>query len=221
MQFKWIILIFAVHMLAANLGFAQNAEVSLSADEIRFEQENLGSSATAEDFFQEQQGTPQVSVQKIAEECVTVLPQLEEEYQNIDKQSRASDKVTSQTYRNYVSSFNDMTQVLFDLAQAKRDELARINEAEQSLKNSLATFNDKKNAQNSKELQDQYMSLTVRLYSSAVDGQKTIDQLKKSLAQVESARAQHDALKQAPVDLENKKLELEGKIVSLKIRCRK
>lgn len=209
MNFKVLVLIFAVQVFAANLVFAQNEPVPADINaEIRFEGETVVSPQS--------EPAPEAAV----DVCATTLPELESEYADVDRKSRLSDKISAQTYRGYVSSFNDMTKVLFDLAQIKREEMARIDEAEQSLRAALATFNDKKDSKNSKELQDQYMNLTVKLYSSAMDSQKTVDQIKKSLAQVETARAQHDALKQDPIDLENKKLELEGKIISLKIRCR-
>lgn len=212
MKFKAFIFILAVQIFAANLAFAQEA-MDANA-EIRFENESEVAPLGSEVVSDVPADNPVIDI------CST-LPQLETEYLDIDRQSRSSDRASSQTYRSYVSSFNDMTQVLFELSQSKREEMQRIDEAEQSLRDSLATFNDKKDLKNSKELQDQYMNLTVRLYSSAMDGQKTVDQLKKALAQVENSRARYDTLKQEPIDLENKKLQLEGKIISLKIRCRR
>lgn len=155
------------------------------------------------------------------DECRDLMPQLDSDYQDLINKIRDSRLSQQTSYDNYLSSFNKMTEVLFEMTSAKEEETKKISDSRDQLKDALVKYGQDKGAESSKALQDTYLNLTVRLYSAMMDSQKGLDSLKGELAQVESTRGQFEVTKQDMDSLDQQKLILEQKLINLKIRCQR
>ncbi len=151
--------------------------------------------------------------------CKDLLPQAEKDYQALAEKYQQIKSGQQNSYESYTGSFSEMTDVLFRLTEEKEQETKAISGSRDQLKVSVQNFNDNRSAENSKALQDQYMDLTVRLYSSVMDGQKILETLKSQLFKVESTRSQFENSKAELEKIDHQRLALEGKLISLKIRC--
>lgn len=151
--------------------------------------------------------------------CRDLLPQAEKDSQELAEKYQQIKSGQQTSYEGYTGSFSEMTDVLFQLTEAKEQETARISESRDRLRDSVSNFNQERSAENSKLLQDQYMDLTVRLYSSVMDGQKILETLKSQLSKVEATRSQFENSKLELEKIDHQRLALEAKLISLKIRC--
>lgn len=153
------------------------------------------------------------------DECKDVLPQLEADYQETEQKYRSLNLGSQNSQENYLLSFNEMTQVLFQMTEARELETDKISLSRDQLRESLNRFNQNKNSENSKALQDHYLDLTVRLYSAMMDSQKGLETLKGQISQVEANRGQYEKAQKELESLDHQKLALEAKLISLKIKC--
>ncbi len=153
------------------------------------------------------------------DECQIILPQLESDYKEIEAKFKIiSDGVTI-SQENYLVGFNQMTQILFQMVKTREEETAAISQSRDRLKASVENPSMPDPTEASKNLQSNYLDLTVRLYSSLMDAQKSLDTLKEQLSLAESTRGQLELQKQEMETLDHQKLAIEGKLVSLKIKC--
>jgi len=164
-------------------------------------------------------GSGSGSAQVPQDPCKDLLPQAEKDYQALAEKYQQIKSGQQNSYESYTGSFSEMTDVLFRLTEEKEQETKAISGSRDQLKVSVQKFNDNRSAENSKALQDQYMDLTVRLYSSVMDGQKILETLKSQLFKVESTRSQFENSKAELEKIDHQRLALEGKLISLKIRC--
>lgn len=155
----------------------------------------------------------------VQDDCKDLLPQAEKDYQELGDKYQQIKSGQQGSYESYTGSFSEMTDVLFQLTEAKEQETAKISESRDLLKNTVTQFNQDRSTENSKHLQDQYMDLTVRLYSSVMDGQKILDTLKSQLSKVEATRSQFETSKVELEKIDHQRLALEAKLITLKIRC--
>jgi hypothetical protein len=156
-----------------------------------------------------------------AEECKENLAQLENEYQQVVMDIRNLNQNVNSSRDEYMKGFQQVTQALVDFSLKKEDELKKIMESRQALQVAMQNYAEQGSDENSKALQDSYMNLTVRMYAQAMEGQNTIDALKGQMNSIESVRSQYEVSQKSQADLDEKKLDLEGKMASLKIRCQK
>ena len=155
----------------------------------------------------------------VGDACKDLLPQAEQDYQALSEKYQQIKSSQLDSYDGYTGSFGDMTAVLFQLTDEKEQETKRISDSRDQLKNSVERFNQNRSSENTKILQDQYMDLTVRLYSSVMDGQKILDTLKSQLSKVEANRSQFENAKLELEKIDHQRLALEAKLITLKIRC--
>lgn len=169
-----------------------------------------------------EEGVPPQTVEPIPvaqDPCKDLLPQAEADYQALSEKYRQIKSGQQSSYESYTGSFSEMTDVLFRLTEEKEQETLAISGSRDQLKTSVQKFNENRSAENSKALQDNYMDLTVRLYSSVMDGQKILATLKSQLSKVEATRSQFETSKTDLEKIDYQRLALEGKLISLKIRC--
>jgi hypothetical protein len=155
------------------------------------------------------------------DECKDTLPQMESDYSQVIMDIRNLNQNLTGAHEEYLKSFQQMTQALVDLSLKKEDDLKKIMESREALQQAMQKFSEDDSQENSKAVQDNYMNLTVRLYAQAMEGSNTVEALKSQLIGVEEARAQYENSQKSQADLDAKKLDLEGKLASLKIRCQK
>ena len=153
------------------------------------------------------------------DECKDLLPLAEQDYAALTEKYQQIKSGQLDSYESYTGSFSDMTEVLFQLTDEKEQETKRITDSRDQLKTSVEKFNLDRSSENTKILQDQYMDLTVRLYSSVMDGQKILETLKSQLSKVEASRSQFEGSKQDLEKIDHQRLALEAKLITLKIRC--
>lgn len=156
---------------------------------------------------------------KPADDCRDLLPQVEAEERLNEQKFQTLRQGLSGVQENYLIAFNQMTQLLFQISQSREEETRKISESRDLLKNSLQQFNDQKSEESSKSLQENYLNLTVLLYSGLSESQKTIETLKTHLGQVEAARSTYVNARNELEQLDQQKLALEARMVSLKIKC--
>ena len=153
------------------------------------------------------------------DECKDLLPQLETDLREIETKSRNLSESTLSSQENYLNNFNQMTGILFQMVQAREAETAQISASRDRLRSSVEQFDLQRTSANSQNLQSQYLDLTMRLYASLMDGQKSLEILKTQLSQVESTRGLLESTRQEMEALDHQRLAIEGKLISLKIKC--
>lgn len=218
-----VVLFFAIQFLAAKLVFAEEAQANSDAAPTATVALPVSAAtaiakatipAAVSDAVDAKPANP-------AEECKENLAQLENDYQQVVMDIRNLNQNVNGSRDEYMKGFQQMTQALVDFSQKKEDELKKIMESRQALQAAMQKYAAQGDEDNSKNLQDSYMNLTVRLYAQAMEGQNTIDTLKSEMNGIESVRSQYEVSQKSQADLDEKKLELEGKMASLKIRCQK
>jgi hypothetical protein len=162
---------------------------------------------------------PAAPVDAPKDDCRDLLPQIESDYKEVEQKYRSLNNGTLTSQESYLVSFNQMTQVLFKMVNDREEETAKISQSRDRLKNSVEQFNLQNTAENSKNLQDDYLDLTVRLYSTLMDAQKNLETLKSQLSQIETTRGQLETTRQEMEALDHQKLAMEGRLISLKIKC--
>jgi hypothetical protein len=216
MKTWWVVSFLAIHFLAVRLVFAENlpagAQTPSPAAVSVVSQPMSSDGKMAESM---------IAASSPVDECKETLPQLEEQYSQVTMDIRNLNQNLNDSHDDYAQSFQTMTQALVELSHKKEDELQKIVESRVALEDAVQKFNQDKNKETSKALQDSYLNLTVRIYSQAMESQPTIETLKTQIGQVESARGRYEGTQKSQADLDAKKLELEGKMASLKIRCQK
>ena len=216
MKIWWVVSFLAIHFLAARLVFAENLPAGAqtpSPAAVSVVSQPISSDA--------QTAQSMVAASIPVDECKENLPQLEEQYSQVTMDIRNLNQSLSESHDGYAQSFQTMTQALIELSHKKEDELQKIIQSRVALEDAVQKFNQDKTQETSKALQDSYLNLTVRIYAQAMESQPTIEALQTQIGQVESARGQYEGTQKSQADLDAKKLELEGKIASLKIRCLK
>jgi hypothetical protein len=153
------------------------------------------------------------------DDCKDVLPQLEIDLSDLENKYKNLNQSQQSSYEAYMGSFNQMTDSLFQVTSDREQETRKISDSRDQLKNSLIQFNQQKTAETSKALQDHYLDLTVRLYSSLMDSQKILESLKNQLSTVESNRSQMENNRKDLESMDLQRLALEEKIINLKIKC--
>jgi hypothetical protein len=153
------------------------------------------------------------------DDCRDLLPQIESDYKEVEQKYRSLNNGTLTSQESYLVSFNQMTQVLFKMVQDREEETAKISQSRDRMRSSVEQFNQQNTAENSKNLQDDYLDLTVRLYSTLMDAQKNLETLKSQLSQIEATRGQLETTRQEMEALDHQKLAMEGRLISLKIKC--
>lgn len=154
-----------------------------------------------------------------ADACKNILPQIEAKYQEIEQKYRSLEVGTQASQESYLVSFNQMTEVLFQMTEARELETQKISQGRNALREALIRFDQNKNPENSGALQEQYLNLTMLLYASMMDSQKTLETLKSRLSQIESTRTQYLNSQKEVESLDYERLALEAKLISLKIKC--
>ncbi len=152
-------------------------------------------------------------------ECKDLLPQMERELSETESQFKNAGQSQQMAVEVYLGSFNQMTEKLFQVVSDKQRETAKLSESRNQLRNSLSQFNQQKTTETSKAIQDSYLDLTVRLYSSLMDSQKILESLKLQLSGVEGSRGSMEELRHQLESTDQKRLALEEKLINLKIRC--
>lgn len=217
---KVLLLFFAFYFIVAQPLHAEDlapaeAEMQAPVSGSDFEATQILGSKTESQRPEMQQAQPPAA----QDECKDLLPQMENDHRDLEAKYKSLSEGSRIAQDSYLLSFNDMTQVLFQLTEARVEETQKITASRDQLKEALEKFNQGNSAETSKKLQDQYMDLTVRLYSATLDSQKTLDALKTQISQVESTRGQYDSIRQEMDQIDQQKLALEAKLVSLKIKC--
>lgn len=160
-----------------------------------------------------------LSSHRPADDCRDLLPQLEADYREIEQRNRMLSNGSMTSQETYLQSFHQVSQVLFKMVEDREQETALISQSRDRLRQSLDRFNQTGSTEASRNLQSDYMDLTVRLYSTLMDSQKILETLKSQISQVESTRGQLEANRQELESLDHQKLAIEGKLISLKIKC--
>ena len=204
MKTWWVVSFLAIHFLAVRLVSAENLPAGAQ---------------TPSPAAVTMAATP--TAPNPMDECKETLPQLEDQYSQVTMDIRNLNQSVTDSHDGYAQSFQTMTEALVELSHKKENELQKIADSRQALEDAVQKFNQDKNKDTSKALEDSYLNLTVRIYSQAMDSEQTIETLKSQMGQVEAARGQYEGSQKSQADLDAKKLELEGKIASLKIRCQK
>lgn len=217
---KVLLLFFAFYFIVAQPLHAEDlapaeAEMQAPVSGSDFEATQILGSKTESQRPEMQQAQPPAA----QDECKDLLPQMENDHRDLEAKYKSLSEGSRIAQDSYLLSFNDMTQVLFQLTEARVEETQKITASRDQLKEALEKFNQGNSAETSKKLQDQYMDLTVRLYSATLDSQRTLDALKTQISQVESTRGQYDSIRQEMDQIDQQKLALEAKLVSLKIKC--
>lgn len=164
-------------------------------------------------------GDIEVSPVVATQSCEELIARTDSDYQDINNKIRDARLSQQTSYQDYISSFNKMTELLFQMTNSREEETKKLVENRDQLKDSLVAFNTQKTPESSKNLNETYMNLTVRLYTAMLDSQKNLESLKSELAQVESTRGQYDLTKKDFEAMDQQKLSLEAKLINLKIRC--
>ncbi len=152
-------------------------------------------------------------------DCGDLLPQLESDYRELDQRYQLLSNGSLTSQESYLQSFNQMTQILFKMVEDREQETAQISLSRDRLRSSVESFKQQNSTEASKNLQSDYLDLSVRLYSTLMDSQKILETLKTQISQVESTRGQLEASRQELESLDHQKLAMEGKLISLKIKC--
>ena len=152
-------------------------------------------------------------------ECRDLLPQIENDYRDLEQRYKSLNQGALTSQESYMVSFNQMTQILFQMVKVKEEETAMLSQSRDRLRSSVDQFTLQGSAEASKNLQSDYLDLTVRLYSTLMDAQKSLETLKTQLAQVEASRGQLETNRQELEALDHQKLAIEGRLISLKIKC--
>ncbi|MGZ5280147.1 MAG: hypothetical protein ACXWC9_09405 [Pseudobdellovibrionaceae bacterium] len=153
------------------------------------------------------------------DDCQDVLPQVENDYSELDQKYRSLSNGSVNSQENYMTSLSQVTQVLFQMVEDREQETAMISQSRDKLRGSVEQFNQQSTLEASKNLQSDYLDLTVRLYSTLMDSQKILETLKSQISQVETTRGQVEMSRQELESLDHQKLAMEGKLISLKIKC--
>jgi hypothetical protein len=153
------------------------------------------------------------------DDCKDLLPQIESDYHELELKYRNLNQSISSSQENYLVSFNQMTEILYQITLAREEEAQKMSVSRDQLKSSVQKFNQQRTDESAQRLQESYLDLTVRIYSSLMDSQKTLENLKSQLSQVETNRSQFFNSKQELEGLDHQKLAIEGKLISLKIKC--
>ncbi|MEZ0391256.1 MAG: hypothetical protein ACAH59_03510 [Pseudobdellovibrionaceae bacterium] len=161
----------------------------------------------------------QVSSPEKKDDCKDLLPQMENEHLELQAKYKSLKDGSLSAHDGYLVSFNEMTKVLFQLTQAKVEETQKITTSRDQLSEALRQYQSQANPETSKKVQDQYLDLTVRLYTAAVDAQKTVENLKAQISQVEATRGQYQSSQTEIDQIDQQLLATEAKLVSLKIKC--
>jgi hypothetical protein len=156
---------------------------------------------------------------KPEDECRVLLPQLESDYKEIELKFKAITAGVMMSQESYLIGFQQMTDILFQMVKSREEETAAISESRNRLQGSMNSLGQGDHAEASKNLQSDYLDLTVRLYSSLMDAQKSLETLKTQLSLAETSRGQLDLQKQELEALDHQKLAIEGKLISMKIKC--
>lgn len=159
------------------------------------------------------------SIRHQRDDCRDLLPQLEADYREIETRNRMLSSGSMSSQEAYLQSFQQVSQVLFKMVEDREQETSLISQSRDRLRQSMEQFNQYGTTEASRSLQNDYMDLTVRLYSTLIDSQKILETLKSQISQVESTRGQLEANRQELERLDHQKLALEGKLISLKIKC--
>ncbi len=204
---KTILLLIAIHILASTVAKAETTEMPV---ETRVE-------APAEAL--ESEILPVASPKPPVDECKETLPQIENEYRELETRFHTLRQNLGSVQESYLTSFNQMTQVLFQITQAREEETALMARNRDQLRESMQKFNDLKSDETSRQLQEKYLNLTLQIYSSLSQSQKTLESMKSQLQQVEASRSNYISNRQEIDQIDHQKLALEAKMVSLKIKC--
>jgi hypothetical protein len=156
---------------------------------------------------------------KPEDECRVLLPQLETEYKELEAKFKTVTAGVATSQESYLVGFSQMTEILFQMVKSREEETAAISQSRDRLQNSMSNLSAFDSPEATKNLQGDYLDLTVRLYSSLMDAQKSLETLKTQLSLAETSRGQLDLQKQELEALDHQKLAIEGKLISLKIRC--
>ena len=159
------------------------------------------------------------AVTEAVSDCKDLLPQVESDYKELQQKYKNLNQSSLSAQDGYFTSFNQMTQVLFDVTAEREEETRKISQSRDQLRTALQNYNIDKSAESSKVLQDRYLDLTVRLYSTLMDSQKILESLKGQMSQVEATRGQFTSTRQELEALDHQKLAMEAKLISLKIKC--
>jgi len=159
------------------------------------------------------------TVESRKDDCQDILPQVESDYRELDQKYRLLSEGSATSQESYMTSFSQVTQILFQMVEDREQETAMISQSRDKLRSSVEKFNQQSNLEASKNLQGDYLDLTVRLYSTLMDSQKILETLKNQISQVETTRGQLEMSRQELESLDHQKLAMEGKLISLKIKC--
>lgn len=153
------------------------------------------------------------------DECKDRLPTLQEELRSLEIKYADLRQNQSRLQEEYLGKFNEMTQVLMTMAKAREEETRKISQSRDQLKISLQKFNEIRTDETSKSLQENYLDLTLKLYTSFKDSQKSLEELKSQLNQIESSRSGYLNAIAELESFDHQKLAIEAKMVNLKIKC--
>jgi len=198
---KIFFLFLVIHVLAYSVSKAEEAELIPSAVSPAIMVEVLPTMDSRKD------------------DCQDVLPQVESDYRELDQKYRMLSNGAVSSQENYMTSFSQVTQILFQMVEDREQETAMISQSRDKLRGSVEKFNQQSGLEASKNLQGDYLDLTVRLYSTLMDSQKILETLKSQISQVETTRGQLEMSRQELESLDHQKLAMEGKLISLKIKC--
>lgn len=153
------------------------------------------------------------------DDCKDILPRMESDYREVERRSRDLDSESRASQETYLLSFNQMTETLFQMSESREMETQKISLGRDAFRDSLKAFDQNKSRENSRALQDHYLNLTMLLYSSMADSQKSLEKLKAQISHIEKARNQYISFQREMESLDRKKLDIEAKLISLKIKC--
>ena len=211
MKKRFLAFILISHVMAMGLARAEVVMESPKALE--------NTAAIAEDSAPVPAAAASVRASVGSEECEKMLAQAESDYNQVHAKFTEINQKFQKNHGLYLTSFNEMTEVLFEMTNKKEAETRAIVDDKKQLEDSLAQYNQARTPETSKDLQDKYFNLTVRIYSAAMDSQKTIETLKERLTSVEASRNQYESQKKEFENLDSEKLTAEGKLLSAKLRC--
>lgn len=153
------------------------------------------------------------------DDCKDLLPQVESDYRELEAKYQSLRQNLPYLQENYLVSFNEMTETLFRMTEAREQETQNISAGRDQLRLALQNFNSQKSDETSAKLQESYLNLTIQLYTSMMESQKTLNSLKAEVSKVESTRSQYANSKSELDSLDEQKLAIEAKLVNLKIKC--
>ncbi|PIS11332.1 MAG: hypothetical protein COT73_04655 [Bdellovibrio sp. CG10_big_fil_rev_8_21_14_0_10_47_8] len=154
------------------------------------------------------------------DECQN-LAGIESEYQGLSQRYKELRQGQRTQYDGYYSTFNQMTEILFQAARSKEEETQKIAESRDRLQQAVENFNQDRSGENTQLLKQNYMELTTRLYNSSLEAQKAVEKMRAQISDVESSRGAYENSKLELESLDQQKLSLEAKLISLKIRCQR